>query len=666
MEKIFYGGDYNPEQWPEEIWEEDMRLLKNAGVDILTLNVFSWAKLQPSETKYDFTQLDKIVKLVSDNGFKICMATSTAAHPAWMAKRHPDILQVDYDGLKRKFGGRHNSCPSSPTYRMYSAKLAGKLAERYRKFDNIVAWHVSNEYGANCYCPNCEARFRVWLQRKYKTIENLNKAWNTSFWGHTFYDWSEIVAPNMRSECFGWNRTCFQSISLDYRRFQSDITLMNYKAEYDAIKKFTPNTPVTTNFMGYFFELDYKSWAPYLDFIAWDNYPAVDTPSYSVAMWHDLMRSFKGGKPFWLMEQTPSVTNWNRYCALKRPGEMRNLSYQAVAHGADTVMFFQMRRSIGECEKYHGAIIDHVGTENTRVYKECKALGEELEALRGTTVGARTNSRIAILFDWDNWWSTSFSAGPTTELSYVKEVQKFYKGFYDLHIPVDFIGMGDDLSKYDMVVCPVMYMVKNGFDEKLRKFVNGGGTFITTFFSGYVDECDLVRIGGYPGVLKDILGIWVEEIDALPVEKQNHFDYDGKEYPAMTLCDILHLEGADALASYKEDFYAGCPAVTEYSFGSGKAYYVATSSSEEFYRNFLKKLTDAQNIPALGEGPSEVELTIRSKGSHSYIFAVNRSFEEQKFSIWSDSVDVLTKDEFKANNEITIEPMGVKILKTAD
>lgn len=666
MEKIFYGGDYNPEQWPEEIWEEDMRLLKNAGVDILTLNVFSWAKLQPSEAKYDFTQLDKIVKLVSDNGFKICMATSTAAHPAWMAQRHPDVLQVDYDGLKRKFGGRHNSCPSSPTYRMYSAKLAGKLAERYRKFDNIVAWHVSNEYGADCYCPNCEARFRVWLQRKYKTIENLNKAWNTSFWGHTFYDWSEIVAPNMRSECFGRNRTCFQSISLDYRRFQSDITLMNYKAEYDAIKKFTPNTPVTTNFMGYFFELDYKSWAPYLDFIAWDNYPAVDTPGYSVAMWHDLMRSLKGGKPFWLMEQTPSVTNWSRYCALKRPGEMRNLSYQAVAHGADTVMFFQMRRSIGECEKYHGAIIDHVGTENTRVYKECKALGEELEALRGTTVGARTNSRIAILFDWDNWWSTSFSAGPTAELSYVKEVQKFYKGFYDLHIPVDFIGMDDDLSKYDMVVCPVMYMIKNAFDEKIREFVRLGGTFITTFFSGYVDDHDLVRLGGYPGVLKDILGIWVEEIDALPVEKQNHFDYDGKEYPAMTLCDILHLEGADALASYKEDFYAGCPAVTEYSFGSGKAYYVATSSSEEFYRNFLKKLTDAQNIPALGEGPSEVELTIRSKGSHSYIFAVNRSFEEQKFSIWSDSVDVLTKDEFKANNEITIEPMGVKILKTAD
>ncbi len=663
MEKILYGGDYNPEQWDLSEIGPQIEKLKEAHVDTLTLNVFSWASLQKSEHIYDFKKLDRIMQIARENGMKVCLATSTAAHPAWMAKRHPDILQVDFDGRKRKFGGRHNSCQNSPTYRKYSKRLAGKLAKRYKNYDNIVAWHVSNEYSANCYCKNCEKNFRKWLKRKYKTIKEVNRVWNTAFWGHTFYNFNEIVAPNILSEHFGYRKTCFQGITIDYRRFQSESVLECYKAEYQEIKKHTPNIPVTTNFMGYHFEIDQKAWAPYLDFVSWDNYPSSDSEEWSIAMWHDMMRGLKGGRSFWLMEQTPSVTNWKEYCTLKRPGEMRELSYQAVAHGADTVMFFQMVRSVGACEKYHGAFLDHSMRTDTRVFKECAALGKEIRDLKGNLIAARTNSRVAIYFDWENWWGIAYSAGPTTELDYPAEVRKFYRAFYELHIPVDMIGTEDDLSRYDIVIAPVLYMVKTGYDEKIRDFVKKGGHFVTTFFSGYVDEHDLVTLNGYPGKLKDILGIWVEEIDALPAGKQNVFKWNNKEYKANLLCDIVHTEGAAVLSTYTEEFYAGSPVITENDFGDGRAYYIATSADTDFYYDFFEKMTEDLNIPALGAAPRDVELTIRCKGSTSFIFGLNHSREHKCFRIWSDSVDLLTNEEFRANEEIWLDEMGVRILK---
>ena len=364
--KIAYGGDYNPEQWPEEIWAEDMRLFKLAGIDTVTLNVFSWAALQPSEEIYDFGKLDKIMAIVKANGLKVVLATSTAAHPAWMAKKYPEILRLEPNGIRRKFGSRHNSCPNSPVYRKYSVALAEKIAQRYSHYDNIIAWHISNEYGGECICENCAAAFRRWLQNRYGTIENVNRAWNTAFWSHTFYDWEEIEPASYLTEHWGWERTTFQGISLDYRRFNSDSLLECYRLESDAVKKYTPDIPVTTNFMEFYKVLDYQKWAQAMDFVAWDSYPSPDATPARMAMNHSVIRGMKDGMPFALLEQTPSVTNWQPYNSLKRPGVMRLWSYQAVAHGSDSVMFFQMRRSIGACEKYHGAIIDHAGHEQIR------------------------------------------------------------------------------------------------------------------------------------------------------------------------------------------------------------------------------------------------------------------------------------------------------------
>ena len=564
--KIAYGGDYNPEQWDEATWEEDMRLFKLAHIDTVTLNVFSWAALQPSENEYNFEKLDRIMKMVYDNGLKVVLATSTAAHPAWMARKYPEILRTEADGKKRKFGSRHNSCPNSLIYRKYSVALADKLAERYKEYDNIIAWHISNEYGGECYCENCEKAFRVWLKDRYKTIDNLNRAWDTAFWSHTFYDWDDVVPASYLSEHWGWERTTFQGISLDYRRFNSDSILDCYRLEYDAVKKHTPEIPVTTNLMEFYKPLDYQKWAKYMDFVSWDSYPSPDATPAKMALNHELMRGLKGGKPFVLMEQTPSVTNWQPYNSLKRPGVMRLWSYQAVAHGSDSVMFFQMRRSIGACEKYHGAIIDHAGHENTRVFREAAALGAELDRIGDKTLGTRIPSDIGILFDWDNWWAVEYSAGPSILLKYHEEVQKYYDALHGKNIPADVIAVDTDFEKYKVIIAPVLYMIKPGVDEKLRQFVKNGGTLITTFFSGYVDESDLVTVGGYPGKLRDILGIWVEESDALPEDTVNHFTWEGDRYEAGLLCDLLHSEGAEVLATYEEDYYAGMLVLTKNHF----------------------------------------------------------------------------------------------------
>ena len=665
IKKICYGGDYNLEQWPEEIWKEDMRLFKLAHIDIVTLNVFSWAMLQPDEATYDFSKLDKIMDMVEDNHLKVCLATSTAVHPAWMARRYPDVLRTEHNGMKRKFGSRHNSCPNSPTYRKYSVALARHLAKRYGNRENVVAWHVSNEYGGECYCENCEKAFRVWLKKKYGTIEELNRVWNLSFWGHTMYDWDDVVVPNLLSEEWIWDytRTNFQGISLDYRRFQSDSILECFKLERDAIKEVTPQIPVTTNLMGFYKPLDYQKWGKEMDFISWDNYPQFGAPPAEIAMSHDMMRGLKHGQAFWLMEQTPGVTNWHPYCTLKRPGVMRLWSYQAVAHGADTVMFFQMRRSIGACEKYHSAVIDHAGHENTRVFREITALGEELDRIGDETLGATTPAQTAVLFDWDTWWASEYSAGPSRLIAYHKEALEYYRALAEANISVDMIGFEDDLSKYKLVIAPMMYMCKDGYDEKIRAYVKNGGHFVTTYFSGYVEDHDLVVTGGYPARLRDILGIWVEESDAIEEGRSNHFRYEGEEYPATVLCDLLHLEGAQAISAYEEDFYAGMPVLTRNQFGQGEAYYVATRSDHAFYRKYIRNLCGKLEIAPVMQTPDGVEATVRENEKGSFLFILNHREEPAEISIPADGTDLIKNITYHAGESVTLASKDVIILK---
>lgn len=668
LPKIWYGGDYNPEQWDAPVWAEDERMFKLAGIDVATINVFSWALIQPSEDTYDFSGLDELMDRLYKNGTYVCLATGTGAHPAWMAHRYPEVTRVDVQGRKRKFGGRHNSNPNSPVYRKYAALLAGKLAERYKDHPALVAWHISNEYGGYDYSEQSAAAFRVWLKERYGSLDGLNKAWNTRFWGHTFYDWEEIVVPNELSEEWNGNRTNFQGISLDYRRFMSHSLLECYLVEYDEIKKHSTDIPVTTNLMGFYPELDYFEWAKHMDVISWDNYPSLDTPVSHTAMTHDLMRGLKNGQPFMLMEQTPSQQNWQPYNSLKRPGVMRLWSYQAVARGADTVLFFQLRRSIGACEKYHGAVIEHVGHENTRVFRECAELGKELEQLGDQLLDARSAAEIGIIYDWENRWALDLSSGPSVALDYVNEVHKYYDALYQQNIEADMIGVEENLSKYKVVIAPVLYMVKPGFAQKVEAFVRAGGTFITTYFSGIVNESDLVTIGGYPGELRKVLGIWAEEIDALLPGMSNEMVMS-KEWGSLSgsykcdlLCDLIHSEGAEVLANYGSDFYKGMPALTVNKFGEGNAYYVATSPEAGFLQGFLANVCAGNNIKPLVTAPEGIESVQRVKEGVSYLFLLNHTDSELSAEIGStERTDLLTGK--KVSGSAVVSGRGVLILK---
>ena len=369
--KVPFGGDYNPEQWPEEVWDQDYRLFDAARIDTVTLGVFDWAMIQPAADVYDFTILDRIVARAAAEGRGICLATGTGAHPAWLARAYPEVTRTDFEGRKHRFGQRHNACPSSPAFRRFATELARRIARRYADTPAVVAWHVGNEYGGACYCDRCAEAFRDWLRARYTTLAALNAAWYTRFWSHTFTAWDEIEPPSALTEHWrGPDHTAFQGITLDYLRFMSDALLGGFLAEKAAIRESSPDTPVTTNFMGMYRPIDYHRWAPHLDFASWDNYPPDDTSPAWMALAHDLIRGLKDGQPFWLMEQTPSVTACRDVNPLKRPGVMRLWSWQAVAHGADSVLFFQLRASRGACEKYHGAVIGHAGRRDTRVFRE--------------------------------------------------------------------------------------------------------------------------------------------------------------------------------------------------------------------------------------------------------------------------------------------------------
>ena len=629
FKRILYGGDYNPNQWTKDIWQEDMRIFKDAHINTATINVFSWAKIQPSEHEYNFDELDEIVDMLSKENYDIVFATSTAALPGWMVRKYPEVMFTDYEGRQHKFGGRHNACPNSFVFKHYARELAYKLAERYADNPHVTCWHVSNEYGNECFCENCQKAFRVWLKDKYKTIDALNRAWNMEFWGHTVYDWDDVVPPNALSDGIGSEKTAFAGISIDYRRFYSDSQLACFKMERDAIKSVKPDAFVTTNLMGTFKGLDYFKWAKEMDVVSWDNYPSYDTPWSSIAMTHDLMRGLKD-EPFMLMEQTPSQQNWQKYNSLKRPGQMRAQSYQTLAHGADTIQFFQLRRSVGGCEKFHGAVIAHVGNENTRVFREVAQLGAELERFGDYTLGSRNEAEVGLIFDWDNYWALEYTSGPSEDLKYVDQIHQYYQYFYKKSIGVDMIPVDADFSKYKIVVAPVLYMVKDGMKEALENFVKNGGILITTFMSGIVGQSDNVYLGGYPGPLREMAGVWVEEIDALAPKQKNKAKFaDGSTAACSLLCDLMHLESAKALASYEEDFYAGMPAASKNTYGKGTTYYIATQFEEEGLAKILDQAVQEAGVSSVIPEETGLEVVTRVSDTTRFYFVMNFTDEEQ-------------------------------------
>lgn len=631
-DRVYFGGDYNPDQWDDATIDEDIRLFKEAGINMVTLPVFSWAKLEPKEGEYDFGWLDKLLDKLWENGIYVNLATPTTAQPAWLSTKYPEVLPVDIAGRKRTHGMRVFFCVNSEKYRERAAAIAEAMAIRYGKHPSLAVWHVANEYGTYCYCPTCEAKFRLWLKDRYGSIEELNSRWNTTFWGRIVYDFDEVRLPSELNDDYRFN----PSIQLDYMRFVTHSTAECFDNEYKVLKKYTPDIPVSTNMSGYIKKLDQHEMLKHMDVAGWDNYPGPKDPAYFVAMKHDIVRGLKNGDSYMMTEQSPNQQNWQPYNKLKRPGEVRRLSYQAMAHGSDTCMFFQMRQSIGGQEKFHGAIISHAGHENTRVFRECSQIGNELKLMGDSFIQGRIKSEVAILFDWNNWWALELSSGPSKDMNYLDTVSKYYRPFYEKNIPVDIISVEQQLNDYKIVVAPMLYMIKEGVAERIEQFVKDGGTFIATTMSGLTDENDRCVFGEYPGKLRDILGIWVEEVDALFPEEQNHMEivsdhkkvWKQKSYSCNFLCDVIHTRGAETVAEYQEDYYAGSACVTKNSYGDGITYYIGTQPEHAFLEELVEKICENSTVkPRLIATPG-VEVTNRVSKKASVIFAVNHNPEE--------------------------------------
>jgi beta-galactosidase len=620
---IWYGGDYNPEQWPPETWDEDVRLMQAAHFNVATVGVFAWVSLQPAEDRFTFEWLDHVLEKLTAGGRYVVLATPSMAQPAWMSRAYPAVLRADPNGRRRHQGRRANYCPNSPDYRRLAAGMAGRLAERYASLPSLVLWHVSNEYGGACYCETCAGAFRLWLARRYPSLDVLNERWWTTFWSHTYTDWGEIDPPYSDGE------TLTGGLTLDYRRFQNESMLECFKAERDAIRRYSAGVPITTNMMGTYYHLDYRAWAGELDVISWDCYPSPRDDPGDIAFAHDLNRGLKDGQPFLLMEQTPSTQNWQPINALKRPGELRLWSYLAVAHGADSVMYFQWRRGRGGAEKFHGAVIEHAGDPSARVFREVAAIGEELERVGSEVVGARTSSRVAVLFDWDNWWAIDSAVGPIEDKQYVATVRRWYRALWRRNIPVDVVFSDSELAAYDVVIAPMLHMVKPGLPDRVQSVVERGGSFVATVFSGVVDETDLA-FAGYPGPLRPLLGMWVEEIDALYENESNRIVMvDGTaSYGCGRLCELVRLETAEAVATYGDDFYAGTPVVTRNRVGAGHADYVATDPDDRFLDDYVSRLLAEHDIRAPLETPAGVEVAVRARGERQLLFVLNHTDEE--------------------------------------
>ncbi len=656
---IIHGGDYNPDQWINTpgIWDEDMRLMNLANVNSATVGIFAWSMLEPEEGVYNFEWLDEILDKLHANGKDVILATPSGARPAWLAQKYPEVLRVEPNGIRNEYGVRHNHCLTSPVYREKVRNINTLLAERYKNHPAVKMWHISNEYCGECHCELCQEAFREWLKSHYKDLDELNEKWWNGFWSHQMTDWSQINSPKDRGE----NHVV--AMKLAWKRFVSDSHISFYENEIAPLREITPDIPITTNFMKMYDGIDYQDFAKHLDLVSWDNYPAWDRgetekEAVETAFVHDTFRSMRDGQPFFLMESTPSIVNWHEVNKIPKPYRQAQSSIQAVAHGADSVQYFQWRKSRGGHEKFHGAVVDHCGHENTRVFREVSKLGADLKKL-SDVVGKGYNGKVAIVYDWQNKWATEVFCGyNNNERDYFGECVKWYKPFYEQGIAVDIIPMDGDFSKYDLVIAPFLYMLKDGTIDRIESYVNGGGQFVATYLTGIVDKDDLCYLGGFPADrLKDVFGLWCEETDSLPKGMTNTVAYNGKDYTAINFCDVLHTNGAETLGTYKADFYKETPAVTVNEYGKGKAYYVAFASEDEFIGDFIKDITDGIDLGVPDFGIPD-GVSVRKRGD--CIFILNFADGERTVTLDKEYTNLITGEKVK---EITLNECGYAVVK---
>ena len=670
---LLHGGDYNPEQWIDYpgIWAEDMRLMKLAHINAVSVGIFSWATLEPEEGKFNFGWLDRVMDNMAANGQRVVLATPSGGKPHWMALKYEEVRRCDPQGLREPQRLRANHCLTSPVYREKVSIINTRLAERYKDHPALHLWHLSNEYGGYCYCPLCIRAFQAWLEERYGNVKKMNAAYWSTFWSHAYTSFDQVSCID----------DSIHALELDWKRFMTDQAASFILNEAAPLRRLTPHIPITSNFMGTVPAYDYWKLAKVLDVVCWDSYPRwhggdahpAHNPGpedWQVAMEtafiHDIYRPLKGGKPWLLMESTPSIVNWQRVSRPKRPGMHRLASLQAVAHGSDSVMYFQFRQARGTCEKFHSSVVSHAGHEHTRIFRDVAQVGEDLEKL-DAIVGTTTPAEAAVIYDWENNWAIDQAQGPRNAgKAYFDTCLSHYQPFWKRGVPVDVIDSVQDFSKYKILVAPMLCMLRPGVAERIERFVQDGGVFVATYLTGLVDENDLCFLGGFPGPLRKVLGIWMEENDVLGDDQTQEILAVPGALPGLPesstarhYCDVIHTEGAQVLATYGKDFYAGSAAATRNIFGKGQAYYIASRNDEAFTDAFLSALIAQAGLRrALDTDlPEGVSAQSRTDGVDEYLFLMNFKREPQRVVLDTTCHEMLRGESITGTVELP--PYGV-------
>jgi beta-galactosidase len=647
---ILHGGDYNPDQWLSfpDVIDEDFRLMALSGCNTFSIGIFAWTSYEKSEGAFDFSWLDRVMDRMAERRNRVILATPSGAKPAWLADKYPETRRVNREGLRQPIAGRHNHCLTSPVYRSKVADINSRLAERYAKHPALGMWHLSNEYSGECYCELCLTSFRNWLKKRYTTIDALNEAWWTSFWSHTFSSFEQID-PRDGS---------IDSLKLDFKRFVSHITVDFMKTELLAVRRYS-QAPATTNLMGLHDGINYADLVKNLDLVADDQYPSYSPFSQTLekdvlatSFKSDLHRCFKPDRPWMVMESCPDAVQWRRPAPLKRAEIHQAEMLQALGHGAEGTCYFQWRKGRAGSEKLHGAVVDHVGHEDTRVFRSVARLGSHYMGLT-EILGSHTESEVALLYDWEVRWAfdasegvrsshDGWAVGPAPSDAYASTCMAHYATFARHGVSVDVVDSRRDLSGYKLVIAPQLWMLLPGVAERIAHFVREGGTFVGTYYTGYCDQNNRCFLGGFPGDgLMDVFGVWNEEVDWLPPEhtrkvrprpEVSSFPFQA-EYLASEVFALVHLRGATPLLEYAEDFYAGTPALTENRFGKGTAFYQAARLGGDLLEDFYSTLIERLDLHrALGRAlPPGVAVQRRIKDSWEYLFLQN--FSEKKHDL---------------------------------
>ncbi|USQ86585.1 beta-galactosidase [Streptomyces phaeoluteigriseus] len=662
LTRLAFGGDYNPEQWPENVWQDDVRLMREAGVTMVSVGIFSWALLEPAPGAYDFGWLDRIIDLLHENGIRVDLATPTAAPPVWFYREHPEALPVTADGVRYEFGSRAAICHSNADYRAAAANIATRLAERYGDHPALAMWHVHNEYGvpvSACYCASCAAHFRRWLETAYGTVEAVNEAWGTAFWGQRYAAFGDINPPRTTPTVGNPGQ------ALDYRRFADATMRENFVMERDILHRLAPGVPVTTNFMTALSQcdsVDYWAWGREVDLVSNDHYLITDgrRTHVNLAMAADLTRSVAGGAPWILLEHSTSGVNWQPRNPAKAPGQMARNSLGHVARGSEGAMFFQWRQSRRGAEKFHSSMVPHGGTD-TRVWREVVELGASLGSLNPIR-GTRTEADVAVLWDWHSWWAQNLAWRPSEDHDPRERADAFYEALYDRHLTVDFAHPEADLSRYPLVVVPALYLMTEAAGDNLKAYVENGGTLVVSYFSGIVDASDAVHEGAYPGALRDVLGLTVEEFS--PLLQGEHVRItgpDGSELSGDVWTEFVEPRGAETVWTYADGLTAGRPAVTRHRLGEGTAWYVSTRLGAEGLDALLGRAAEDARVAPRADLPRDVEVVRRSGDTGSYLFAINHTATDAKVPLDRSGTELLTGE--RAAGRLAVPAGAVRVVR---